>query len=385
MVEQPVAEQPDPVVGGRGVAVLLAQTGAARQGEQAGVVHAERGVAQLGLALGERRPRGGGGNGLDEAGGEPGVEADRAEAGGGEQRGELGEPERLRGEPVLLGRRRRGQPDELVEGREVPLLDHRRHRDAVADRPEQTVNERALLAGEALGWGRGEGQDVGAVDGLEQLGEQPPPHLQQVVALVEHEHQPVLRPNPLEEGDAVGVQPVDDRLHRVVVVRGLGVEDGEGLVGQAGEAAGQRLVVARVQPRRPRLGDPLGLDGGVGREHDRAGVGVLTDLGGNGLDADAGLARARRQHHPRPRGAGTSPRAREGLEGLALVDTQGRYDGRVRVGHRRRLLVGSGQSPGEPPCAAGVSVHGVTGQARRRRHRPRRTCAHSVLLVRPPR
>lgn len=63
VAEQPVAEQPDPVVDGRGVAVLLTQASTGRQGQQAGVVHAQRGVAQIGLAFGERRPRGGGGTG----------------------------------------------------------------------------------------------------------------------------------------------------------------------------------------------------------------------------------------------------------------------------------------------------------------------------------
>ncbi len=103
VVEQPVADEPDPVLGRRGVPVLLAQPGADGQGEQARVVHPQRGVAQVGLALGERRPGGRCGDGLDEPGGEPLVEPDRPEARGGEQGGELGEAQRLAGEPVLLG------------------------------------------------------------------------------------------------------------------------------------------------------------------------------------------------------------------------------------------------------------------------------------------
>ena len=67
--------------------VLLAQPGTRGQGEQVCVVHAQGGVAQVGLALGERCPGRRGGDGLDEAGGGPLVEPDRPEARGGEQGG----------------------------------------------------------------------------------------------------------------------------------------------------------------------------------------------------------------------------------------------------------------------------------------------------------
>ena len=216
----------------------------------------------------------------------------------------------------------------------MAFLHHRRDRDAVEDAPEELVDEGALLAVEALGRCRGEGQDVGAVNGVEELGQQPPPHLEQVVALVEDEHQAWLCADSVEEGDAIGVKPVDDGGRGVRVVRGLGVEDRQGLVRQAGQRAGEGLVVARVEPHRPRLGDPLGLDGGVGCEHDGARAGVFPERAGEGLETDAGLARPGRQDDPRPRALRLVPRARECLERFTLVDAQRRHGRRVGVGHR---------------------------------------------------
>ncbi|GAA5108883.1 hypothetical protein GCM10023339_08380 [Alloalcanivorax gelatiniphagus] len=62
--------------------------------------------------------------------------------------------------------------------------------------------------------------------------------------------------------------------------------------------------------------------------------GVFPELAGDGLEADAGLARPGRQHDPRPRVLRVVPRASEGLERFALVDAQWRHGGRVHVGHR---------------------------------------------------
>jgi hypothetical protein len=388
VVQQPVAEEPYPVLGGGVVPVLLAEPGADGQVEQARVVHAQGGVAEVGFSLGERRPGGRGGDRLDEPSGEPLVEPDRPEARRGEQRGQLGEAQRLAGEPVLLGRRGGGQPDELVERREVALLHYCRDRHAVEDAAEELVHEGALFAGEALGRCRGERQDVRAVDDVEQLGEQPPPHLEQVVALVEDEHQPRLGTDPVEEGDPVGVQAVDDGGR--VGVRGLRVEDGQGLVRQAGQRAGEGLVVARVEPHRPCLGDPLRLDGGVGGEHDGPRAGVCPELAGDGLQADAGLARPGRQDDPRPRVRRVVPRASECLERFTLVDAEGRW--RIRVGHRspplarlrgvtwraavRRRCVGEwchGPGPGQVlETRRAITRRGVSGSCRSRRRAPAR-------------
>ena len=259
----------------------------------------------------------------------------------------------------------------------MTLLHHRRHRDAVGDRPEELVDEGALVAGEALGRGRGEREDVGAVDGVEQLGEQPSPHLEQVVALVEDEHQAGLGAEPVEEGDAVGVQPVDDRGRGVVVVLGLGVEDGEGLVGQAGQRTGRGTCRRSRRARRPCVGDPLGLDRGVGGEHDGAGVGVSPSSprrprGRRGSCPRRAAARPRpadgRRRPTRAASASSASRWWMRSGGTADVSWSGTGDAPCRLGGVTC----------EPPCAAGVSVNGATrsvrgaGLSREGLRRPRR-------------
>ena len=76
----------------------------------------------------------------------------------------------------------------------------------------------------------------------------------------------------------------------------VGVEDGERLIGQRRTPLRQLAISARLDPQRPGLTLPLGLDRRVGAEHHGA---SHTGCMAHRLQAQACLARARRQHHPR--------------------------------------------------------------------------------------
>ena len=96
--------------------VLLVHPGAAGQPDHADVVQPQHGAAHVRLVLDQREPR-------RPAGHEPGVqplqERHRAECRVGELGDQLREPLRLLVQPVVLARRRGGQPGQLDERREV--------------------------------------------------------------------------------------------------------------------------------------------------------------------------------------------------------------------------------------------------------------------------
>ena len=206
---QPVLDEQAPVVGGRLGAVLLGHPGAGRQPEQARVVQPEHGAADLGLLLEQVEPRDGRGH---EPGVEPLQERHRPERRSGQLGDQLLEPAGLLLEPVVLLRRRGGEPGELDVRRQVADLDHGRDARAVERRPEQLVDQERLVGRERLGRRRGQAEDHRVRELVEQLAQQPAPDLQQVVALVEDQQQRPGGPELLDEGLAVGVQAGEQAL-----------------------------------------------------------------------------------------------------------------------------------------------------------------------------
>ena len=302
-VEQlhPLLDQQHPVVGGRRVPVRLGDARAGRQPEQSGVRHPQGRVGELGIG------------GLREAVVEPAEEAGGAVRRVGQRRGQLGEPLALLGQPVGLARGRGGEPGELRERRQVALAHHGRDARGEQRRPEQLVDQCLLVLGQGARWGRGEPEHEGVRQLVEHFLEQPAPHLEQVVTLVEHQGEVADLLEPLDEGSAVGVEPVEKRLGvaRAVVVDGVVVvERRQRLVRQRGE----RPVDLPRGAGRGRLQgvpatQPLRLDRGVRAEHDRGAPPAPC-----GLQPDEGLSGPGRQHDPgatsagRPRPA-RSPRA----------------------------------------------------------------------------
>ena len=243
---QPVVDQQHPVVRGRRRAVLLLHPGAARQPDHPDVVQPQHRAAHVRLLLDQREPR-------RPAGHEPRVqplqERHRAERRVGELGDQLPEPLGLLLQPVVLARRRGGQPGQLDERRQVADLDHRRDRDPVERRAEQLVDEERLVGGERLGRGRGEPEHQRVGQLVQQLPDQPAPHLEQVVALVEDQQQ---RPGGfelLDERAAVLVQPVQQRrrAYRYVGSRWLS----ECLRCGDLDRLDQRSSLRRARPRPP--------------------------------------------------------------------------------------------------------------------------------------
>ena len=243
---QPVVDQQHPVVRGRRRAVLLLHPGAARQPDHPDVVQPQHRAAHVRLLLDQREPR-------RPAGHEPRVqplqERHRAERRVGELGDQLPEPLGLLLQPVVLARRRGGQPGQLDERRQVADLDHRRDRDPVERRAEQLVDEERLVGGERLGRGRGEPEHQRVGQLVEQLADQAAPHLEQVVALVEDQQQrPAVleRLQLLDERAAVLVQPVQQDCQR------LGTSDGGRPVPRLEPWVSCRRRRPRRRGRRPR-------------------------------------------------------------------------------------------------------------------------------------
>ena len=127
---------------------------------------------------------------------------------------QLGEALGLAGQPLRLGRRRRGQPDQVHERRQVALAHDRRDRCGVDDVAEQLGRPGRPGRGRACPAGSRSGPARSPRAALEDLGEQPPPDLEQVVALVEHQRD---RPGLLQrrdQGPAVLVEAVQLRGRR---------------------------------------------------------------------------------------------------------------------------------------------------------------------------
>jgi len=137
-----------------------------------------------------------------------------------------------------------GQPRQLREWGQVTLAYDGGDRRAVDGLAEQRVHERRLVAGQRLGGRRGEAEDDGVRQLVEHLGQQPSPHLQQVVALVQHQRQRAGRPHRLDEREAVGVQPGQQRLLGTLLVDlAVWIKGRQRLVGQRVDEAGQVAAV----------------------------------------------------------------------------------------------------------------------------------------------
>jgi hypothetical protein len=200
---------------------------------------------------------------------------------------------------------------------------------AEGDVAEQLVEQLGLRGVEHRRWGRGQSDDRRVGKTGDDLGQQPAPDLEQVVALVEDERD---RSGSSQRGHqlpTVGVQPVDEalRLVGVVVVFVGSVERGQRLVGQHRDGGGQIAVDAGPDDRwsevAPRV-EPLPLDRGVGHQHDDRVAATASDL-----QSEQRLAGAGGQRHPQS----PSPSGEPGLdllEGPRLQGAQG--VGRCRPG-----------------------------------------------------
>ena len=135
-------------------------------------------------------------------------------AGRGQLRDQLGEPlglaRRASRSPAACGV---GQPGKLDERRQVALLDHRRdRRGGRAVPPNSSSTRTAWSAAESLGRGGGQARGPRACgSSAEQLGQQPAPDLEQVVALVQDQQQRTGRPELLDERAPVVVETGQER------------------------------------------------------------------------------------------------------------------------------------------------------------------------------
>ncbi len=201
------------------------------------------------------------------------------ERGGGEARVEqagaqLGEPDRLTVHVVGLGRRRRGEVGQLLVRGQVAVADQGRRRHFEVDRPEHLAVQCLLVGGHQVRRRRGQPDEVGVLEPGHDLPQQPPPDLQQVVALVQDQRPRALRGQPVQQGPPVRVQDVQQLPVRQPMVGGAVVDRAHGLVGEHGQRGGQfpvgggPLVLRRPEHLLP-LRHPLGLDRGVRAEHQR--------------------------------------------------------------------------------------------------------------------
>ena len=109
------------------------------------------------------------------------------------------------------GGRRRGEPDQVGERRQMALAHHRRDGRGVDDLAEQLVDQHRLVGRQGGGRGRGQAQHGRVGQQLEELAEQSPPHLEQVMALVEHQRDRAGLLQGAHERLAVGMEPVELR------------------------------------------------------------------------------------------------------------------------------------------------------------------------------
>lgn len=321
--EQPVVEDPAPVVRCGRLPVLLAEHGPGWQLQQVRMHEAQAGVAEVGvtsadLVPGRRavlaRPH--------QSLGEPLRQRCRPERGIEEVGGELGEPGRLLRQPRRLVRGGFDQPRHLGVRRQGALLHQGGDPRLVEDRTEERPGELGLAAGHRA-WRCGREAEHHRLRQLvEDLAQQLAPHLQEVVTLVEDQGQRTGRPEGLDQRQSVLVEALD--LGRPPFALPVVVEHRERLVGQRRERGTQVTTRARVRPlvAVPRA-DPLALDRRVRGEHDGTPAETPRHLG-----ADEGLARPRRHGHP-PARAARSLRLLERSECLDLVLAE-----HVRTGHR---------------------------------------------------
>ena len=246
-----------------------------------------------GTVLG-RRPAG------HEAPVEPVQESDRATMITEQVGLQFGEPLGLAGEPVRLGRGRRGEPGQFRVRGEVAGADHRGDGGLIERLAEQLLDQGGLVGGERPRRRPGQSDHGGVRKSIKDLGQQPAPDLEQMVALVQDQRD---RAGVTQRGDqrpAVVVQSVQQARSTgapsLLVHLGVGIEDRQRLVGQRGHRGAERAV-GRSRNRRRReagpLGQPLALDRRVGAEGDDRPAQPP-----GGLQPDHGLARPGRQHHP---------------------------------------------------------------------------------------
>jgi len=105
-----------------------------------------------------------------------------------EQRGdELLEAGVVLAQPGQLAGQGLDEPSQLLEGRQVAVLDHSGRGDLEVHRPQQRLVELGLPRGQLVGRGRRQADDVDVVAQLlDQKAHHVPPQRRQVVALVEH-------------------------------------------------------------------------------------------------------------------------------------------------------------------------------------------------------
>ncbi len=142
----------------------------------------EQGEREGGLVAFEPRPadRDAGGP-LIQPGQEPDGSERRVHQVGGQRAEALGVP----GEPVRLGRTRRCQPGQLGERSQRRRAHRRRDRGRVSDGSEQLAHEACLVTVENLRRGGGQAEDERLGQVVEHFGQEPPPHLEEVMALVQ--------------------------------------------------------------------------------------------------------------------------------------------------------------------------------------------------------
>jgi hypothetical protein len=349
--QRPVLQQDQPVLQVRRLPVALAPGRAVGRGQAGRGQEPHPGPGQGGPPALEGRPRHlglpGGRPPDPEPGDDPLGEAQRRVGVGLVEVGDqLAEARVVLAQPGDLALQRPGQPGQLLVGGEEPLADDARGRDGEVDGADQAVVQLGLLAGERVGRGGGEGDQVDLAELGNHRADDIAPQRGQVVALVEHhrgrpvagqsrhpppgrrlEQVPEVDPAVLAPGDlALQRRPDPGQLAGAALVgrvppgRGLafhlpdrdaegpgpvgrpaplgGVAEGgrrvidlaERLVGEAGDGGagvGGGEAGAGPEPRgRP---EPLGLDGRVRAEHQRTVAEAADDL-----HAQQRLARPRR-------------------------------------------------------------------------------------------
>ncbi len=273
----------------------------------------------------------------------------------GSNRSAVSSAKRVAGPPASRTRRAWARPaSELGVRREGAGLDQGRDPGLVEDRAEQLGGQGGLGRGHRLGRSGRQTQDLGVGQLGEDLAQQLPPDLQQVVALVEdHSSGPASRMVSTSSRPwgwsrsrwLVGAAPGARRHPLGVGPLGrsrspspsLPLEDGQRLVGQRGEprpqvatGAGRRAVV-----RLPGAG-PLALDRGVGGEHDRAASPEPRDLVPTRVLPAPGGSVTHQRSLPGALGGD------HGLDGLALVRSELVGTGQVVEGWGGREHDGGG-------------------------------------------
>lgn len=119
---------------------------------------------------------------------------------------EFAHPDRMSVQPGGLTRRGRGEPGQFGERGQVALRHQRRDARLVGDRAEEPVHALGLRDGEQCGRRGGQSQNPGIGQVGDDLVEQPAPHLQQVMALVQDDREGARIVQSLHQGGPVGMQ-----------------------------------------------------------------------------------------------------------------------------------------------------------------------------------